>query len=353
MSTNAKSIFKDLQKAFNTGVSYMMPSVVVGGIFLAVSLATGEAGADGLVVTNPFLQNLGVIGSAGFAMMIPLLSGYIAYSLAGKPGIVPGMITGYIANNPVGDSEVVTGFLGAMILGVLTGYVAMWVKKWKIPVQLKPIMPILVIPIVSSFIVCLVYIYVIAQPIGSLISGLVSLLSGLQGGNAFILGAIIGAMTAVDMGGPINKTATAFTLALMAEGIYSPNGAHRIAVAIPPLAMALSTIIDSKKYTEEDRGAGISAGFMGLIGITEGAIPFAAKDLKRVLPAIIIGSAVGGGLGMLHGVETLVPHGGLIVIGAVNGKLWYFIDMLIGTFVAAGILHFIKPEISQEGKKKR
>lgn len=345
MISELKKVSKDIQKAFMTGVSYMMPSVVVGGVFLAIALASGTPTDTGLEVTNPFLKNLSIIGSAGFEMMIPLLSGYIAYSLAGKPGIVPGMITGLIANTPIGEASVKTGFLGAMILGILSGYVARWVKSWKVPGQLEPIMPILVIPIVASSVVGLIYIYIIAQPLGLLMGSLVSFLSSLKGGNAFVLGLVIGAMTAVDMGGPINKTATAFTLALMAEGVFAPNGAHRIAVAIPPLAMALSTIISKNKYTEDEKALGVTAGFMGLIGITEGAIPFAVKDLKHVLPAIIIGSAIGGGLGMIQGVETYVPHGGLIVIGAVNYKLWYAADMLIGAVISALILHFTKPDI--------
>lgn len=174
---------------------------------------------------------------------------------------------------------------------------------------------------------------------------LVDVLGNMQGGSALILGLIIGAMTAVDMGGPINKTATAFTLALMAEGVYGPNGAHRIAVAIPPLALAISTFIDRKKYTKEDKDLGISAFFMGLIGITEGAIPFAVKDIKRVLPAIIVGSAVGGALGMINHVEALVPHGGLIILPLVNGKIWYVISMLVGVLVSVIILHFSKPNI--------
>jgi PTS system fructose-specific IIC component len=174
------------------------------------------------------------------------------------------------------------------------------------------------------------------------------LLKSLNGGSALIAGLVIGAFTAIDMGGPINKTVTAFTLALMAEGVYEPNGAHRIAVAIPPLGLALSTFISRKKYTEEERALGVSAGIMGLIGITEGAIPFAVKDLKRVLPAIMIGSAVGGGIGMLEGVKCFIPHGGMIVIGAVEGKLWYFLAMLIGTVVTALILAILKPNIGDK-----
>lgn len=346
-------VWKDIQKAFNTGVSYMLPSVVVGGILLAVALATGTATDTGMEVTNPFMKNLNDLGSAGFAMMIPILSGYIAYSLAGKPGIAPGMILGYVANNPIGESEVKTGFLGAMILGLATGYLVRWCKTWKVSNTIKTIMPILIVPIFTTFILGIIYIYVISVPIGACMDWLVKFLSGMQGGNAVLLGAIIGAMTAVDMGGPINKTATAFTLALMAEGVYAPNGAHRIACAIPPLALALSTFIDRKKYSADDKNLGISALFMGTIGITEAAIPFAVKDMKRVLPAIIIGSAVGGTLGMMNGVEALVPHGGLIILPVVNGKLWYVLAMLVGVLVSAAILHFTKPNLDIAEKEEK
>ena len=345
-------IWKDLQKAFNTGVSFMLPAVVVGGIFLAVSLATGKASDSGMNVTNPFMKNLMDMGVAGFAMMIPILSGYIAYSLAGKPALAPAMILGYIANNPIGEQQVKTGFLGAMILGVATGYFVKWVKTWKVPSTIRTIMPILIVPVITTFFLGMIYVYIIAVPIGAAMDWLVKVLSDMQGGSAIVLGLIIGAMTAIDMGGPINKTATAFTLALMAEGIYEPNGAHRVAVAIPPLAMALSTFIDRKKYTSEDKDLGISAFFMGLIGITEGAIPFAVKDMKRVLPAIIIGSAVGGALSMMNGVEALVPHGGLIILPVVNGKLWYVISMVIGVLVSVLILHFIKPNIENLDNNK-
>ncbi|WP_300119435.1 PTS fructose transporter subunit IIC [uncultured Enterococcus sp.] len=344
MSKHTK-MWKDLQKAFNTGVSFMLPAVVVGGIFLAISLATGKASDSGMNVTNPFMKNLMDMGVSGFAMMIPILSGYIAYSLAGKPALAPAMILGYIANNPIGEQQVKTGFLGAMILGVATGYLVKWIKTWKVPATIRTIMPILIVPVITTFFLGMIYVYIIAVPIGAAMDWLVKVLSDMQGGSAIVLGLIIGAMTAVDMGGPINKTATAFTLALMAEGIYEPNGAHRVAVAIPPLAMALSTFIDRKKYTSEDKDLGISAFFMGLIGITEGAIPFAVKDMKRVLPAIIIGSAVGGALSMMNGVEALVPHGGLIILPVVNGKVWYVISMAIGVLVSVLILHFTKPNI--------
>ncbi|MBO1305639.1 PTS fructose transporter subunit IIC [Enterococcus sp. 669A] len=345
--------FKDVQKAFNTGVSFMLPSVVVGGIFLAVALATGTATDAGMEITSPFMQNLNDLGAAGFAMMIPLLSGYIANSLAGKPGLVPGMILGFVANNPIGEGQVKTGFLGAMIMGVAAGYFVRWCKTWKVPATIRTIMPILIVPVVSTFVLGMFYIYVISIPIGAAMDWLVQVLGQMQGGSAILLGVIIGAMTAIDMGGPINKTATAFTLALMAEGVYGPNGAHRIACAIPPLAMAMSTFIDRKKYTSEDKDLGISAFFMALIGITEGAIPFAAKDIKRVLPAIIVGSAVGGAIGMAAGVEALVPHGGFIILPVVNGKVWYAIAIIAGAAVSAAILHFTKPSLVEEKPKAK
>lgn len=348
MSNQLKKVFKELTKAFNTGVSYMLPTVVVGGVFLAIALATGEATDKGMVVSNPFFANLETIGSAGFAMMIPVLAGYISYSIAGKPGIAPAMIAGYIANNPVGTNNVQTGFLGAMIVGIFAGYVVKWIKKWKVNDMIRSIMPVLIIPILASMIVCLAYIYILATPLGFVMKWLTDMLGSMQGGSALILGLVIGAMTAVDMGGPINKTASAFTMALMAEGLYGPNGAFRIAVAIPPLGIFLSTLISRRKYSSDERKLGLTAGFMGLIGITEGAIPFAVKNLKTVLPAIIIGTSVGAGLGMLHGVECLVPHGGLIVLATVNGKLWYVVDMMIGVIVTAILLHLLRPNLDKE-----
>lgn len=345
MMSKTNSIWKDLQKAFNTGVSYIIPVVVVGGLFLAVALSTGEATAEGMEVTNPFMQNLLDIGSAGFQMMIPILAGYIAYSLAGKPGIGPAMILGYVANNPIGSGDVETGFLGAMLLGIATGYLVRWCKTWKVSRTIRTIMPILIIPVFVTFVLGMFYVYVIAVPIGAAMDWLVDVLGQMQGGSAILLGAIIGAMTALDMGGPVNKTATAFTLALMAEGIYSPNGAHRVAVAIPPLAMAISTWVSKKKYDSADKNLGTSAFFMGLIGITEGAIPFAVKDVKTVLPSIIVGSAVGGALSMINDVEALVPHGGLIILPVVNGRIWFVISMFIGVLVSVVMLHFLKSDL--------
>lgn len=347
-----QKIGKDLVKAFNTGVSYFLPAVVIGGVFIAFALASGTPDKTGMVVTNQFMKNLNVIGMAGMTMMIPMLAGYIAYSLAGKPGLAPGMIAGYVANTPVqvGQNNVSTGFLGAMLMGILVGYFCRWMKSWKVGNTIKTIMPVLIIPILSSLVCIMAYLYILVGPLGAVMTTLTSMLKNMQGGSAILLGIVIGLMTAFDMGGPVNKTASAFTMALMAEGIYGPNGAFRVAVAIPPLGMALSTFISRKKYDDAEKQLGITAAFMGLIGITEGAIPFAVKDIKRVLPAIMIGSAVGAGLAMMHAVDCFVPHGGMIVVLATNKPLLYTIDMVIGVVVTAVLLHFLKPNLNEDRK---
>lgn len=345
MAKKNKNIWEEIKKAFSTGISYMLPVVVVGGLFLAIALSTGTPTETGLQVTNPFMKNLELIGSSAFSLMVPLLAGYISYSIAGKPGLVPGMVSGVIAANPVGEAGVSTGFLGGMIVGILAGYLSKWVKSWKVPKSVKPIMPILIIPLLVTFITALAYIYLLASPLSGLVRGLTNFLSGLQGSSAILVGLVIGAFTAIDMGGPINKTVSAFTLALMAEGVYTLNGAHRIAVAIPPIGVGLSVFLSRKKYTEDDRAMAISSLLMGCFGITEGAIPYAVKDLKSVIPSIMVGSAVGGAIGMINEVECLVPHGGFIVLGAVNGKLWFALAIIIGSLVTALMLHFLKPDL--------
>lgn len=342
---------KDLLKAFNTGVSYFIPVVVIGGVFLAFSLASGKAGANGMEVTDPFMQNLNLIGMAGINMMIPVLAAYIAYSLAGKPGLAPGFVLGYLVNNavPVGDTNVSTGFLGAMIMAVVAGYWVKWMKTWKVNNTIRTIMPILIIPILTTLVLGLFYIYVLAYPLSLVMNWLTSVLGSLQGGSAVVLGLVIGVMTAFDMGGPVNKTASTFTMALMTAGVYGPNGMFRVAVAVPPIACGIASFIAKNKFDDADRQMGISAIFMGCIGITEGAIPFAVKDLGHTLPGICIGSAVGAALAAAQGIECYVPHGGFIVAMATNNIGLYCLDIVIGSLVAAAILVAMKPKL--ESKK--
>lgn len=245
-----KSTLKDIQKAFLSGVSFMMPAVVAGGILMAVALATGEKTDTGMVVTNAFMQNLNILGKAAFAMMIPILGGYIAYSIAGKPGLAPGMILAYIANNAVtvNDTEVKSGFLGAMLLGVAAGYLVKWIKSWKVGKTIKTILPILIIPTITVTVLGLLYIYVIATPLAFLMNGLTSIMSSLNGSSVILLAIFIGLFGEIDMGGPVTKSVSMFTLALMNEGIYEPNGMFRIAVAVPPIGIFLATLIFKKKF---------------------------------------------------------------------------------------------------------
>lgn len=346
-----KGIFADfgrtLLDAFNTGVSYFIPVVVIGGVFLAFSLASGTAGDAGMEVTNPFMVNLNTIGNAGIAMMIPVLAAYIAYSIAGKPALGPGFVLGYLVNNPVtvNGVDVSTGFLGAMVMAVFVGYFVKWMKTWKVNSTIATIMPVLIIPILSTLILGMFYIYVLATPLSLFMGWLSDILGSLEGGSAVVLGVVIGIMTAVDMGGPVNKTASTFTMALMASSIYGPNGMFRVAVAVPPIACGIAALIAKNKFDAADRQMGVSAIFMGCIGITEGAIPFAVKDLPHILPGIIIGSAVGAGLAAFQGIECYVPHGGFIVAIATNNIGLFCLDIVIGSLVAAAILVAMKPKL--------
>lgn len=349
---SAESIFanpgKTLLNAFNTGVSYFIPIVVIGGVFLAFSLATGTAGDSGMEVTNPFMVSLNTIGMAGISTMIPVLAAYIAYSMAGKPALAPGFVLGYLVNNAVttpSGASVSTGFLGAMIMAVLCGYFVRWMKTWKVNNTIQTIMPILIIPILTTLVLGMAYIYILATPLGFVMDWLTAALGSLQGGSAVVLGLVIGVMTAFDMGGPINKTASTFTMALMASSVYGPNGMFRVAVAVPPLACGIASLVAKNKFDDADRQMGISAIFMGCIGITEGAIPFAVKDLPHVLPGICVGSAVGAALAAFQGIDCYVPHGGFIVALATNNVPLFCLDIVIGALVGAAILVAMKPKL--------
>jgi len=345
--SKAKDELKQIQRALLTGVSYMMPFVVVGGLLLAISLSTGKSTSEGFVVSNQFMQNLKTLGNSAFTMMIPVLGGYIAYSIAGRPGLVPGMVLGYLANNPIGEIGAKSGFLGAMLLAIASGYLVKWIKTWKVHKAIKAIMPILIIPIVSTLSLGLIYIYFISVPLASMTNALVEFLGNLNGTNTILLAICIGFMNAFDMGGPVTKTVSMFTLALMNEGIYEPNGMFRITVAIPPIGIFLSTILFRNKWTDADRTAAASAGLMGCMGITEGAIPFVVADIKRVLPCTMIGAAVGAIIGGLSGVTSPVPHGGFITLPVVHNKPMFALGIIGGSLVTALLLGLVKKPLGQ------
>ncbi|WSK70519.1 fructose-specific PTS transporter subunit EIIC [Streptomyces sp. NBC_01276] len=327
-------------KALMNGVSHMIPFVVVGGLLLAVSIALGgHTTSEGIGFDEgSFWSYVNALGGLGFKLMLPVFSGYIAYALGDRPALVPGMLGGFLAADAVNiyGAEANAGFLGAIATGFLAGYVVVWIKKVKVPRFVQPIMPIIVIPIVSTLTVGLLYIYVIGRPISWLFTTLTAWLNGMTGSSAVVLGAIIGLMIAFDMGGPVNKTAF-----LVAVGLIGTNNAvmGMAAAAIPvmPLGQGLATLLRRRLYSDQERETGVAALFMGFFGISEGAIPFAAARPAIVIPANMLGGAVAGALAGLTGVEDSVPHGGPVValFGAVSGVAMFFVAIAVGAVVTA------------------
>ncbi|MDI3409101.1 PTS fructose transporter subunit IIABC [Streptomyces cavernicola] len=328
-------------KALMNGVSYMIPFVVVGGLLIAISLSLGghTDPQGGLVIPEgSFWKHVNDIGVIGFTLMVPILSGYIAYAIGDRPALVPGMIGGWIANTgELYDSEAGAGFIGAIVTGFLAGYLVLWIKKIKVPKFAQPIMPIIVIPIVATSALGLFFIYVIGKPIAWIFEHLTSWLSGMTGTSAILLGALLGLMIAFDMGGPVNKTAFLFGAGLIASGNQTVMGMCAAAIPVMPLGQGLATLIRRKLYTEQERETGLAALFMGFFGISEGAIPFAAARPAQVIPANMLGGAVAGAIAGLAGVEDAVPHGGPIVavLGAVGGVAMFFVAVAIGSVVTA------------------
>ncbi|MEU5638622.1 fructose-specific PTS transporter subunit EIIC [Streptomyces milbemycinicus] len=326
-------------KALMNGVSYMIPFVVVGGLLIAVSLALGgDTTPKGIVIPDDsFWKSVNDIGVIGFQLMIPILSGYIAYAIADRPALVPGMVGGWIAaHGELYDSEAGAGFIGAIVTGFLAGYLVRWIKMVKVPKFVQPIMPIIVIPIVATSALGLFFIYVLGEPIAWVFEHLTDWLGGLTGTSAALLGTILGLMIAFDMGGPVNKTAFLF-----GAGLVSKNpevmGMCAAAIPVPPLGQGLATLIRRRMFDDQERETGLAALFMGFFGITEGAIPFAAARPARVIPANMLGGAVAGAVAGLASVEDNVPHGGPIVamLGAVDGVPMFFVAVVIGTAATA------------------
>ncbi|MEU6356361.1 fructose-specific PTS transporter subunit EIIC [Streptomyces sp. NPDC047072] len=328
-------------KALMNGVSYMIPFVVVGGLLIAISLSLGghTDPSGGLVIPkDSFWMDVNNIGVIGFTLMVPILSGYIAYAIGDRPALVPGMIGGWIANTgSLYDSKAGAGFIGAIVTGFLAGYLVLWIKKVKVPKFAQPIMPIIVIPIVATTALGLFFIYVIGKPISWVFEHLTSWLNGMTGTSAILLGAILGLMIAFDMGGPVNKTAFLFGAGLIATGNQAVMGMCAAAIPVMPLGQGLATLIRKRLYTEQERETGLAALFMGCFGISEGAIPFAAARPAQVIPANMLGGAVAGAVAGVAGVEDAVPHGGPIVavLGAVSGVPMFFVAVVIGTVATA------------------
>ncbi|MBM6994760.1 PTS fructose transporter subunit IIABC [Paenibacillus sp. DXFW5] len=351
--TPAKQTGAKQQNAFYrhlmSGVSYMIPFIVVGGLLIAIALSIGGVPTPGglQIPEDSFWKTIEKLGAASFTFMVPVLAGFIAFSIADRPGLAPGIIGGYIAaNGSFYGSEAGAGFIGGIIAGFLAGYVALWIKKWKVPKAINPIMPIIIIPVLSSLIVGLAFIYLLGGPIAQVFESLTSWLASMQGASSILLALILGAMISFDMGGPVNKVAFMFGSAMIAEGNYQIMGPIAVAICIPPIGLGLATFLFKRKFHDAERESGKAAFTMGLFGITEGAIPFASQDPLRVIPSIMVGSMAGSVIAMLGGVGDRVAHGGPIVavLGAVDNILMFFVAVIVGSIVTALMIKLLKKD---------
>ena len=327
---------KKLRQHLLTGVSYAIPFIACGGILIAIATAFAMTPTGPDFSHAPRLTLILDIGKTSFALMLPVLAGYIAYSIAGKPGLVPGFLGGYLSG------QVNAGFLGAILAGLLAGYAVQLLKKVPVPKFVRPIMPILVIPILSGAMIGIVMLKVLGIPIAHLMISANSALRSMSTGNSVVLAMLLGAMIAFDMGGPINKTAFFFGAAMIQQGDYRIMGTCAAAICTPPLGLGLATLMRKKLWSQEEQDAGIAGITMGLMGITEGAIPFAASDPVRVIPCIVLGSMVGAVLAMLGHVGDHAPHGGPIVLPAVDQKLAFIVAIVAGTVVTAISVNLVK-----------
>lgn len=325
-------------KHLMNGVSHMLPLVVAGGLIIAISFIFGINAFKEEGTLPAALMNIG--GGAALGLMVPILAGFIAFSIAEKPGLAPGLVGGMLA------AQNGAGFLGGIIAGFLAGYVAKWLRDIiKLPRNFEGLKPILIIPFLSTLITGLLMIYVIGTPIKTVMDALTSWLTSMNSSNAIWLGLLLGAMMALDMGGPFNKAAYTFSVGLLASNVYGPMAAVMAAGMVPPLAVALATVLAKNKFTAEERNAGKVAAVLGISFISEGAIPFAAADPFRVIPSMMVGAGVTGALSMLFGCTLRAPHGGIFVMpipNAVGHPLLYALSIIIGTVVAAVLLSILK-----------
>ncbi|EIK95153.1 PTS system fructose-specific transporter subunits IIBC [Pseudomonas sp. M47T1] len=321
-----------------TGVSYMLPMVVAGGLMIALSFVFGITAFKEPGTLAAALMQIG--GDSAFKLMVPLLAGYIAYSIADRPGLAPGMIGGLLA------STLGAGFIGGIVAGFIAGYAAKSINRYaRLPTSLEALKPILIIPLFASLFTGLVMIYVVGKPVAGMLEALTHFLDSMGTTNAILLGVLLGGMMCVDLGGPINKAAYAFSVGLLASQSYAPMAATMAAGMVPPIGLGIATFLARRKFAQSEREAGKAALVLGLCFISEGAIPFAAKDPLRVIPASIAGGALTGALSMYFGCKLMAPHGGLFVMlipNAINHALLYLLAITAGAVVTAVVYAVIK-----------
>lgn len=348
-----ESIGHKIYKHLMNGVSHMLPFVVGGGILIAIAFLIDGFSVDLNSLPADQRANFGTItqaaamfkgiGGTAFGFMLPILAGFIAMSIADRPGLAVGFVGGSIAANGT------SGFLGALVAGFVAGYIVLLLKKVfsKLPESLDGMKPVLLYPLLGIFLVGVIMQFVVEPPIGALNTAINNGLNGLNGASAVVLGILLGGMMSVDMGGPVNKAAYVFGTASIAAGNYNIMAAVMIGGMVPPIAIALATIFFKNKFTAEERKAGPTNFIMGLSFITEGAIPFAASDPLHVLPACVVGSAVAGGLSMAFGCTLMAPHGGIFVVPTIGNPLMYLVALVIGAFIACGLLGLLKKKVSE------
>lgn len=348
-----ESIGHRIYKHLMNGVSHMLPFVVGGGILIAIAFLIDGFSVDLNSLPADQRANFGTItqaaamfkgiGGTAFGFMLPILAGFIAMSIADRPGLAVGFVGGSIAANGT------SGFLGALVAGFVAGYIVLLLKKVfsKLPESLDGMKPVLLYPLLGIFLVGVIMQFVVEPPIGALNTAINNGLNGLNGASAVVLGVLLGGMMSVDMGGPVNKAAYVFGTASIAAGNYNIMAAVMIGGMVPPIAIALATIFFKNKFTAEERKAGPTNFIMGLSFITEGAIPFAASDPLHVLPACVVGSAVAGGLSMAFGCTLMAPHGGIFVVPTIGNPLMYLVALVIGSFIACGLLGLLKKKVSE------
>ena len=330
-----------------TGVSYMLPMVVAGGLIIALSFAFGSFEMVDGVQKLVGESHLAEIGGLAFSLMVPLLAGYIAYSIADRPGLAPGLVGGLLAVSTG------AGFLGGIVIGYFAGYLAMLIAKYlPLPKTLEALKPILIVPLLATLATGLVMQFIVGTPIAWLMGALTEWLKSMGTANAVLLGAVLGGMMCTDMGGPINKVAYAFGTGLISAQVYAPMAAVMAGGMVPPLAMGIATLIARKKFAKAEQESGKASLVLGLCFISEGAIPFAARDPLRVIPCCIIGGAITGGLALAFGSQLMTPHGGLFALaipGVVKPVGGYLLSILIGSLVAGvGYAVLKQPESTAE-----
>ena len=348
-----ESVGHQIYKHLMNGVSHMLPFVVGGGILIAIAFLIDGFSVDLNSLPADQRANFGTItqaaalfkgiGGTAFGFMLPILAGFIAMSIADRPGLAVGFVGGSIAANGT------SGFLGALVAGFVAGYIVLLLKKVfsKLPESLDGMKPVLLYPLLGIFLVGVIMQFVVEPPIGALNTAINNGLNGLNGASAVVLGVLLGGMMAIDMGGPGNTAAYVFGTASIAAGNYNIMAAVMIGGMVPPIAIALATIFFKNKFTAEERKAGPTNFIMGLSFITEGAIPFAASDPLHVLPACVVGSAVAGGLSMAFGCTLMAPHGGIFVVPTIGNPLMYLVALVIGSFIACGLLGLLKKKVSE------